>query len=394
MGEEALPPAEAVDVGDGLLKVWPSGPAREMNALLDSAQRYLEEEECKVCLTEVEGGEERQTILERWRPRVEAAKSAWLALPLEDGMHVELHSLSREELNGRCGFCLGGVGDNGRIGVLLHGSGEAGGDDKPGKLIRPENLRRAPPAPRADRVRAKELAVQADLKLKQARRGAVLGPMGQPSEPTPMIRALIEDATALADSACVADPACVSMHGARVDISILQANRKRQAVHARRGITNGTQEEDAQRVMIMRMALASALGELGNMDGAIEQCRFVLTANPSNLQARVNLGMSLLENRNPKGGSDEEACKHLLMAVDSQGQPGGGPPAFSDSLREMALEDLLHAYSRRMVRHEDDGDEEGRSSVEAQVKALMERMPDAVRRCTARSQARARGEIS
>ena len=54
MGEEALPPAEAVDVGDGLLKVWPSGPAREMNALLDSAQRYLEEEECKVCLTEVE----------------------------------------------------------------------------------------------------------------------------------------------------------------------------------------------------------------------------------------------------------------------------------------------------------------------------------------------------
>ena len=218
--------------------------------------------------------------------------------------------------------------------------------------------------------------------------------MGQPSEPTPMIRALIEDATALADSACVADPACVSMHGARVDISILQANRKRQAVHARRGITNGTQEEDAQRVMIMRMALASALGELGNMDGAIEQCRFVLTANPSNLQARVNLGMSLLENRNPKGGSDEEACKHLLMAVDSQGQPGGGPPAFSDSLREMALEDLLHAYSRRMVRHEDDGDEEGRSSVEAQVKALMERMPDAVRRCTARSQARARGEIS
>mgnify|MGYP004118260299 CR=1 FL=1 len=76
------------------------------------------------------------------------APDGW-QVPVEMGMHVELHSLSRVELNGCTGVCRELVHTSGRWAVLLdHPTKPVAG----GLLVKPANLRRLPN--RADAARA------------------------------------------------------------------------------------------------------------------------------------------------------------------------------------------------------------------------------------------------
>ena len=167
----------------------------------------------------------------------------------------------------------------------------------------------------------------------------------------------------------------------------MYADRKKQIMHARRGVVNANRPADQRQRTVMRMALSSALGETGDFDGCIAQCRTVLAGAPQHIQARLNLGFALLESRNP-GGDDAEACVQLMMALDL---PADDARGVNSALKEMALDDLLFALGRRMQRCHEDGDAEGARSLEKQLARLIERHPEATRRCAARGQLRAMG---
>ena len=58
-------------------------------------------------------------------------------------------------------------------------------------------------------------------------------------------------------------------------------------------------------------------------------------------------------------------------------------PALAECFREMALEDLVHALSRRLRKHGEAGEEAAAAEVEGQLEALISKYPEALRRCAA-----------
>ena len=366
--------------------------AREMNALVDHGDRFLADADFATMMAEVKDeAQERRDVLQRWVPRISTVKMAWeQETPVEEGLHVEVHGLySREDLNGQRGYAGTWRSESNRIGVTLFSADEAGEAVK--MAVKPHNLRRAPPAPRSDRARAKELAAAANARLATARSHAALGPMGRPGEPSAGAAALVAEAVALVDEAQALDPACLPLHSVRCDLAMMHAQRRAQVLHARRGVANGTgrSAEERKQRLSMRMALASALGELNDLSGAGAQCRAVLAAQPEHRHARLILGTTLLESRG--GADDAEACVQLMMCLDLPPDGHSRTASADDTFREMALEELLHALGRRIQRHTASGDGAALADAERQMQSLIDRYPDAVRACTQRAQLRGAG---
>ncbi len=67
------------------------------------------------------------------------------------------------------------------------------------------------------------------------------------------------------------------------------------------------------------MALTSALGNTGDLEGELEQVRLVLKSDPGNIHARLTLGQSLIDR-----GELEITVSELLMSL--QLPPDAKPP--------------------------------------------------------------------
>ena len=205
------------------------------------------------------------------------APEGW-QVPVEMGMHVELHSLSRDDLNGRCGEALAWDPAKERWAIHLVGGEKI--------AVRPINLKRAPPAAADVHEEAFSYSEEAAGVLAAIRQGK-----GNPAQ-------LFQRAEALLAKAEQLDPAMVSLHQARGDAAHMQGRFAEQAKHARRAVANGhglMASDGRNHQNQRRMALAAALGNAGDLEGELEQVRAVLAAEPGHVHARLTLGQSLLD---------------------------------------------------------------------------------------------------
>ena len=223
-------------------------------------------------------------------------------VPIEQCMIVELHSLSRAELNGRRGEAVSWDGQKERWAVNIIGQD---GCDK--MAVRPVNLMRAPPAQPEAAEAAYVAAEKACVILASIRQG-----QGPPQQ-------LFAQAEALLKQAEEQDPASVVLHQTRGDAAHMRHQYAEQAKHARRAVANGhglAAADGSNQQNVRRMALAAALGNSGALDGELEQVRAVLRAEPGHIHARLTLGQSLLDR-----GEFEAAVRATLKAPCELGLP-------------------------------------------------------------------------
>ena len=214
----------------------------------------------------------------------------------EPGLVVETHSLSREELNGKRGYCINFDPTKERWGVEIAGKMMA---------IKPVNLITAPIPGVDDAEAADKKALSAAHKLTEARRST-----------GPAVASLITEAEVELAAAEATDPSCAIMLRLRGDLEHMRNNYARMAVYMQRAVINsrGTREEKTQ----ARMGLANALGEAGDMAGEEAQLRAVLKLAPGHIHARFALGNIL----NQRGRLDD-SVPELMMAVQL---PNSDPP--------------------------------------------------------------------
>ena len=263
----------------------------------------------------------------------------WFHHEPEQGMLVELHSLSKDELNGRQGECMVWLEAKERWEIrLLAGASEQS------IAVRPANLRRAPRAATEQNNLAEDSAIRAIEVLQSMRRTHQGG-----YDP-----AAVAKVNALLDEAEQHSFACTMVHQARGDLAIMAGNLAMMVVHLRRAVANGynLQGADAaepnagrgEQQLARRVALAGALGNSGDLAGEEKQLRLVLAANPGHIHARLSLGQNLCQR-----GQDSDALPELLMALQL---PNDGPGRLVDEytvcmVRCQAARKLASVYGRK-----------------------------------------------
>jgi tetratricopeptide (TPR) repeat protein len=234
----------------------------------------------------------------------------------EVGLLVETHSLSREDLNGKQGFCTTWDDAKGRWGIALVGATTIV------LAVRPGNLRvAAAPAP-DDASAATDMAYEAARLFSKARKSSS-------TEAADLI-AQAEEQLRLAEAR---DPACALMLQARGDLAHMRGDHSRMATEMQRAVANsrGTRSEKLAR----RMGLANALGEGGDLRGEETQLRAVLKAAPGHIHARFALG-NLLSN----SGRKDDAIPELMMALQL---PNADPPLEEEQVAQ------LRGHARRLL---------------------------------------------
>jgi hypothetical protein len=152
------------------------------------------------------------------------------------GLFVELHSLTRADLNGIGGECVTYDSATARWGVMLLATRKK-------MAVRPTNLRRMSLPSNADVALAQKASHSAMLLLQQARAGRTY--MGQNSESaagsTPWTNhPLIAQAEVLLAEAEEHYPAYHMMHQVRGDIAHMRDDMLTAVRHYRRTVSNGT----------------------------------------------------------------------------------------------------------------------------------------------------------
>lgn len=251
-----------------------------------------------------------------------SAPAGW-DVPAEIGLIVELHSLSRDDLNGQRGECAVWDGAKERWSVRLAG----------GKFVsvRPMNLRRAPPVSADARETAFSKASEASELLYQIRTGSPNdGPLFA------QVARLLAEAEAI-------DAANLSAAMTRGDLACMRGDYVAQAAHTRRAIANGhgmSGDDGVNRQNQRRVALAGALGNLGDLEGEVEQLRLVVKTEPGHIHARLSLGQNLLQRK-----QHIDAVPELLMALQLPGDSKPPMPAkMRETMRAQARELLSSAY--------------------------------------------------
>tara|TARA_B110001452_G_scaffold248613_1_gene235512 strand:+ start:156 stop:1472 length:1317 start_codon:yes stop_codon:yes gene_type:complete len=254
----------------------------------------------------------------------------WQDTAIETGMIVELHSLSRAELNGRIGECGAWDATKERWSVQL-----LGGSDR--MAVRPVNLWRAAPAAPEDAEKAFQACAEGSDLLAAIRQG-----QGPPAQ-------LFSQAQDLFQVAAELDPASTNLHQARGDMAHMRRDYHDQVKHSRRAVANGhnlTGADGCNHQNERRMALAAALGNAGDLEGELTQVRKVLGLEPGHVHARLTLGQSLLDR-----GDFESAVPELMMACQLPAEskpPWPSPqPEQHEMLRSAARDALCNALGRR-----------------------------------------------
>jgi tetratricopeptide (TPR) repeat protein len=244
-------------------------------------------------------------------PTPASSMLAWFDHAPEQGMCVELHSLSKEQLNGRLGECLQWSQEKERWAIRLLPFGLCTATSLKPVLVKTANLRRAPCAEQEKRGQAFDLCCEATTILKSLS-----------SADDSAVEAL-RNAEMLLSKAEALDFACVTIHQARGDMAMMGGNLRGAILHFRRAVANGynLKTEDpnlnggggklpGEQQLVRRVALAGALGSAGDLDGEEQQCRLVLAASPGHIQARLTLGQNLKQR-----GRADDAIPELLMAL-------------------------------------------------------------------------------
>jgi hypothetical protein len=209
----------------------------------------------------------------------------------EPGQLVELHSLSREDLNGKRGYCTTWDASKDRWGLSL------AGESKHVLAVRPSNLE-SPARPELSSTEAaEEAADRAASLLDEAEKG------GSGAS------ALFDQAESHLITAEVYDPGCTLMLQIRGDLAHMCGDHASVATWMLRAVANS--RETPARTTATRMSLAHALGELEDFKGEEEQLRAVLEAIPGHIQARHHLGQNLSQS-----GRGAEAIPELLLALE------------------------------------------------------------------------------
>lgn len=276
------------------------------------------------------------------------------AIP-EAGSLVELHSLSRADLNGARGFCGAWDAAKERFSVELLQGGSS-------MAVRPINLRCPPPAEPENREQAVQLTTRAATLLSDARDGALVAV--RPGATTHKEAAsMLLQAEELLKQAEQADAACSFLLLNWIDLAMMRGNRQATVVYARRAVAN--RSEDSTEQVKAHMALAAGLAYTGDRAGEEKQLRIVLRSEPEHLQARLSLGMCL------KG---DDAIPELMMALQL---PSSG--AFSAEqaavTRREAAHQLKVIYIRRVIKHQDCCENDGMLNMIGKVLELHERFP-------------------
>ena len=266
---------------------------------------------------------------------------AWFQHEPEQGMCVELHSLSKAELNGQLGECQQWNAEKERWAIRL-----LDGQEK-SILVKLANLRRAPPADEERRHSAFQLSCEATGILSHLRSAD-----GEAKATEDLLRVLdlLSEAEAL-------DFANVAVHQARGDMAMMQGDMPSAIVHFRRAVANGHNlktedpningrkgQQPGEQQLVRRVALAGALGNHGDLHGEEQQIRMVLAANPGHIHARLHLGGNLSQR-----GRVDDAIPELLMALQL---PNDGPGNTGDAytvavMRCSAAQQLASIYGRR-----------------------------------------------
>lgn len=276
----------------------------------------------------------------------------------DEGLLVELHSLSRADLNGQRGFCSTWNATRERIGVELPSGAVA---------VRAANLRRAPPAEEVPRFMALLHTRRAQQHLSHARGGKLFkAKLGQDIESSDHVA----QAERLLEAAEHADPASPVVHRTRCDLAVMRADYPSARRHATRAIANRFAELDM--VQDSRMALASALHNCGNNADEAEVLRTVLRVDPENLRARFSRGMALRDK-----GCEDDALVEFMMAL--QLRPEDGNEMAATMRRESGIQ-LKSIYIKRVQKDADAYTDEACNAMLAaidKVMALHERFPEA-----------------
>ena len=77
-------------------------------------------------------------------------------------------------------------------------------------------------------------------------------------------------------------------------------------------------------LILRRVALANALGNLDDLDGESHQLRQVLAVNPGHVHARLSIGQNLRQR-----GKEDEAVPEFMMALQL---PNEGPGRLADEV--------------------------------------------------------------
>ena len=268
-------------------------------------------------------------------------------------MLVELHSLSKAELNGRYGECTEWVQTNKRWAVQL-----IGGETAQSIAVKAANMRRAPPAP----MKASNLAFEAANKGIDILSNLRADASGRYSQ------ADVERVHALFDEAAKHDWANICVQQGRGDLAMMRSDLRGALVHFRRAVANGynlkvsdgSGGRPGEQQLRRRVALAGALGNSGDLEGESYQLRQVLAVSPGHVHARLSLGQNLKQR-----GSVDDAVPELLMALQL---PNEGPGHVTDEaallqIRRTALEQLTYVYGSRASQLSQQG--QHRASVDA-----------------------------
>lgn len=230
---------------------------------------------------------------------------------IQVGSLCELHSLSRADLNGKRGFILAWMLVTERFSVELE-SGKT-------VAVRRKNLLRAPPPPREARERAHASAQTAFDILKELRTKQHVGDFAVMSadaledfdpHSAPMVRAKM-----LLSEADQHDPTGELVLSGHVNYSWMTGDLVERLKYIRRAIAAAERtSEPLFDPIALRMQLASTIGDPRNPKRDVEeeeaQLRFVLRAAPGNINARLQMGLNLMDR-----GRADEAIAELMMAL-------------------------------------------------------------------------------
>ena len=259
-------------------------------------------------------------------------------MELSEGSAVELHSLSRADINGQRGYCSSWDATKERWGVLV-----IGGDGTPLGL-RLANLKRVPPPTAENEQRSLTNIAEAAEALRAAR-----GLKGSSA------KAKAGEALALLEVAEGCDPSNAQLHQLRGDAAHMRGDHVSMVVHMRRAVANGngTSEETASRLL----ALSAALGGLGDDAGEERLVRDVLKKMPGHIHARFSLAQCL-----DRCGRTDDAIPEFMMALQLPNTNPPLPERTLESIRGAARSSLCNTLGRQGTRWQGKGEHEKAAS--------------------------------
>jgi hypothetical protein len=237
--------------------------------------------------------------------------------PPDVGAISQLHGLQATALNGQLGECLEWDSNEAKVTVRLLA-------DEKIVSLKPTNLRAAPPVGGPDAASAK-LALELAVGMLSAARAVQPGPA--------QTGALMATETKVKE-ALRRHPAYPFAYQLLSDVAHVRGDMPSMLLNARRAVANGGG-------CLARLALANAMGSMGDPVGEQAQLKVVLSAEPANAQARLNMGQSLCDS-----GQEEAAVEHLAAAVECAAV-AAATSSLMRQVRDLASDKLCILMCRR-----------------------------------------------